>query len=97
MLAPLIRLSTAACQRPGTRSRFNPPHMKKRIEPRTTSIHNAELVKWNGVPSSADPVSESIWNWCIGSILTSAAALIAYPVLPFVRNPPIRRAPLKSV
>ena len=66
--------STATCQRPGTSSRFIPPSMKIQISARTTSIHKALLVKTNGVPSRW-PASGLIWNWCIGSILLSAATL----------------------
>src|SRR4051812_16258022 len=43
--------STATCQRPGTRSRFMPPSMNSQISARTISIHNALLVKTNGLPS----------------------------------------------
>ena len=47
-----VRYSTAICQRPGTSCRFRPPHMKATITPRTTSIHSAELVNWNGLAAS---------------------------------------------
>ena len=66
--------STITCQRPGTSSRFIPPSMKSQISARTMSIHSALLVKTNGLPSRV-PASGLIWNWCIGSILLSAATL----------------------
>ena len=71
--------STAICQRPGTSWRFIPPSMNSQIVPSTISIHKALLVKANGL--SSDPVRESIWNWCIGSMVAfSAATCFPHPV-----------------
>ena len=41
----LVMPSTATCQRPGTSSRRMPPTMKTRIDPSTSIIHSALLVK----------------------------------------------------
>src|SRR5690606_23654724 len=67
--------STAACQRPGTNCRLNPPHMNTKIAPSTISIHRAELVNRNGDASSVSLPIGAIWNWCIGSILVAAATV----------------------
>jgi len=40
-----VKPSTAACQRPGTRSRFIPPIMKIHSATSVATIHKAELVK----------------------------------------------------
>jgi hypothetical protein len=46
--------------------------MNSQIKAMTISIHKALFVKTKGVPSRL-PASGLIWNWCIGSILLSAA------------------------
>src|SRR5689334_10335892 len=46
--------------------------MNSQIKARTMNIHRALLVKTNGLPSRW-PAIGLIWNWCIGSILDSAA------------------------
>ena len=47
-----VRYSTAICQRPGTSWRLVPPSMNSTITARTTNIHSAELVNWNGLAAS---------------------------------------------
>ena len=47
----LVMPSTATCQRPGTSSRRMPPTMKTRIDPSTSIIHSALLVKAKGLPA----------------------------------------------
>ena len=73
-----ISPSTATCQRPGISSRFMPPNMNSQIVPSTISVHSALLVKTNGLLCPNEPKIGSITNWCIGSILPSAATLLPY-------------------
>jgi hypothetical protein len=80
-----ISPSTAICQRPGISSRFIPPNMKSQITPSTIRVHSALLVKTNGFAPWNEPKIGSITNWCIGSILPSAATL-SFPI-------PVRREP----
>ena len=66
--------STAICQRPGTSSRFIPPHMNSHKAPNTRIMNNEEFVKETSYPAISSCASGSIWNWCIGSILPLSPA-----------------------
>ena len=46
---------------------------EQQIAPSTISIHSAQLVKGNGLAGQIARQIGSIMNWCIGSILASAA------------------------
>jgi hypothetical protein len=77
-----VKPSTAACQRPGTSSRFMPPSMNSHSAPSVITIHRAELVKamlWPAICQSRPKIG-SIMNWCIGSILPDSAATRACPL-----------------
>ena len=53
--------SAAACQRPGTNSRFMPISMKPVMQASTTIIHSALLVKTKALPSRFPKIG-LIWN-----------------------------------
>jgi hypothetical protein len=74
LLMKPVTPSTAICQRPGTSSRFIPPHMKTQKAPNTRIMNNEELVKETSYPPNLSGASGSIWNWCIGSILPPSPA-----------------------
>ena len=60
-------------------ARFMPPNMNSQIVPSTISVHSALLVKTKRIVAHVnEPKIGSIVNWCIGSILPSAATLRPY-------------------
>ena len=74
--------STATCQRPGTSSRFIPPSMNSQIAAEHDQHPQRAVGEDERVARPDRPTSGSIWNWCIGSILVSAATCLN------LRDPP---------
>src|SRR5215208_5520165 len=73
--------SAATCQRPGTSWRLMPSAMKPKMSASATSIQAALLVKLMSYGPMCSGTSGSTANWCIGSILPSAATGPRLPLL----------------